>query len=251
MESSCNADHFHCGGSFPSSVCCPNNTGCLNIGSTSNVICCPDGQDCNTIEPISCDASKPHGFWTADSRQSPTCGTGCCPPSFICKHGVCESELSIKAAVNSVHSVHSHTTTFRTGTSTKKQQGSTKTSKHAAVKHDKATTLPHPPNSTSSTPPSSHRAHTGGTSSSTSGTGLSATTKALITVLAVVMFVAIGSVCIWCLYKRYARRRAVAICHEIEKAELRATAGFWRCRQKRWTPCRLQKRCMLRPNVLR
>ncbi len=92
-----------CGSSFPSSFCCPKDTSCmsLNTSSIQSVICCPSGSDCAFIRTITCDVTQLNATAHPDNQihlsetdgvQLPKCGDQCCPLGYSCKSGMCSKD---------------------------------------------------------------------------------------------------------------------------------------------------------------
>ncbi|KAF2134075.1 hypothetical protein P153DRAFT_280266 [Dothidotthia symphoricarpi CBS 119687] len=94
-----------CGGTFPSSFCCPADTTCmsLNSGDVQSVICCPAGSDCAYVQTITCDVTQLNATLHPDNQvhlsdttnvELPTCGDKCCPLGYSCKGSMCSKDTS-------------------------------------------------------------------------------------------------------------------------------------------------------------
>ncbi|CAK1367760.1 hypothetical protein CB0940_11482 [Cercospora beticola] len=114
-----------CGSNFPSVFCCPQNTVCLSLNTTSSLtaaLCCPAGQDCATISPVSCDRTFQNATSNPGSQlhSQPTanldsCGDNCCPMGYRCSGTLCVAMTESEAAEDS--STGNTTTTSPTTTS--------------------------------------------------------------------------------------------------------------------------------------
>src|SRR5205823_618483 len=87
-----------CGGSFPPSFTCPQNSTCQTLGNGPNftiaALCCASGTDCTIIPPVSCDTSLMDagvcpGYYVHAATEGivslPACGQQCCPPNYFCR----------------------------------------------------------------------------------------------------------------------------------------------------------------------
>jgi len=98
-----------CGAGFPSSFCCPQDTTCMALNSTTvqSVICCPSGQDCAFIQTITCDVTQLNATLHPDNQMHlsdttavdlPKCNDKCCPLGYTCNSGMCSKDATTPSA---------------------------------------------------------------------------------------------------------------------------------------------------------
>ena len=88
------SDHVRCPDSkLPSDFCCPADSTCISLDSSSSALCCPKDGDCSKIAPVSCDLGFQDVFEVPDAavkttrlRDRPSrCGRStCCPFGYTC-----------------------------------------------------------------------------------------------------------------------------------------------------------------------
>lgn len=79
---------------LPDDFCCPTDSTCISLDSSSSALCCPRGADCSIIQPIACEvkfqdvSDRPDAAikTTRLNDKLDTCGKGkCCPFGYTCK----------------------------------------------------------------------------------------------------------------------------------------------------------------------
>lgn len=210
-----------CAQPFPSNFLCSEGTTCLALTSDySAALCCPSGQTCSLIAPISCDAqlwnatafpnNQVHSSVTVTLSQ---CGQSCCPVGYQCQAEQCVKNSSHQQLVQATQR-----STFVTQTTTLR---------NAMVTTPPSTTTT--TRSTSISLPTS--VHSPGNTPASNPSGLSATTRALISVLAVLFAILIIAIMWYYLQKRHQSLKTAAAVRQaaptisISKAELEGSGN--------------------------
>jgi hypothetical protein len=100
------ADFQQCGTGFPASFCCPKESTCMSLTTSSSVqsvICCPSGSDCAYIQPTTCDTKQLNATLHPDNQmhlsetdgiELPKCGDKCCSLGYTCQGSMCAKDTT-------------------------------------------------------------------------------------------------------------------------------------------------------------
>ena len=195
---------YPCGGVLPSTFCCQTSRTCLVLNTTDSVraaICCPADLTCAHIGPISCDKTLQNATLFPESQihsdpppELSNCGSGCCPPGYTCQNTQCVADTPPAKPTKGIVNLASRSTSgTRPRPTTTSNADATSTSSPATKS---TSTLPTRANPSASS------------TSSARPPRLNATGKAVIGVLAALIWLLILGFGGWYLYRRREKRTA-------------------------------------------